>query len=599
MQIHELNDFTGTLGSGAYLAIDDGTDTGKISSQGLLAATEARIDNIIAGLAPSAEEIVDARLGADGVTYPSLGDAIRDQFTDAKAELSVETRNLFDPFGDINRKRNGDAENNTALKNAVNSDGSIVVNAPSAQTYGVGQRITLPVGQIAISAHIDSAGNGNWVTTRLYKVSASPTLIGETSSRGGDIVIKADITNAGVYLVGWLVNGGTAPCGAKVSNVQVEINDHVTSYIPNRITTPYYTNIKYPKLNNAQKTAIVNLCWDYYNHRDVFIYDYGIFRNAYVDKADCYNNNKNKYKLNCSAFAQFILMGRKASDFYDLVNNNPVPKNNYVPTITNANGYDDIGYYFNFKYRPVSFFDQSYYEYYDSNQNLIFGDISLNYHTLHPDRPIYKVTSKYFYVFDELGNRVILDPAEITPRLDENGNQYRRYRGYENLDQRADDVGAFTWYSYFSATRPAYTHHQQINNFMNANDMALELYEMGCEIPYSELDVGDIVFFKAHNRSDERSDFATWAYRNITHVALVMGFQNMTLNDGTTQKQPIFIECTGTMQQVIIESSNAFSSEVDRMRSESLHHNIVMCARHPIAFGYKPNVPSEITAIPS
>ena len=89
MQIHELNNFTGTLGSGAYLAIDDGTDTGKISSEGLLAATEARIDNIIAGPAPSAEEIVDARLGADGVTYPSLGDAIRDQFTDVKSALKI------------------------------------------------------------------------------------------------------------------------------------------------------------------------------------------------------------------------------------------------------------------------------------------------------------------------------------------------------------------------------------------------------------------------------------------------------------------------------------------------------------------------------
>ena len=87
MQIHELNNFTGTLGSGAYLAIDDGNDTGKISSQGLLAATEARIDNIIAGPAPSAEEIVDARLGDDGVTYPSLGDAIRDQFSDVKSAI--------------------------------------------------------------------------------------------------------------------------------------------------------------------------------------------------------------------------------------------------------------------------------------------------------------------------------------------------------------------------------------------------------------------------------------------------------------------------------------------------------------------------------
>lgn len=47
-----------------------------------------RIDNIIAGPAPSAEEIVDARLGADGVTYPSLGDAIRDQVTDLKSDMN-------------------------------------------------------------------------------------------------------------------------------------------------------------------------------------------------------------------------------------------------------------------------------------------------------------------------------------------------------------------------------------------------------------------------------------------------------------------------------------------------------------------------------
>lgn len=88
MQIHELNNFTGTLGSGAYLAVDDGNDTGKLSTQQLLAATEARIDNIIAGPAPSAEEIVDARFGDDGVTYPSLGDAIRDQVGDLKSAIS-------------------------------------------------------------------------------------------------------------------------------------------------------------------------------------------------------------------------------------------------------------------------------------------------------------------------------------------------------------------------------------------------------------------------------------------------------------------------------------------------------------------------------
>lgn len=89
MQIHELNNFTGTLGAGSYVAIDDGNDTGKVSTQQILANTEARIDNIIAGDAPSAAEVTDARYGADGVTYTSLGTAIRTQFTDVKSDLKL------------------------------------------------------------------------------------------------------------------------------------------------------------------------------------------------------------------------------------------------------------------------------------------------------------------------------------------------------------------------------------------------------------------------------------------------------------------------------------------------------------------------------
>lgn len=36
MQIHELNDYIGTLGSSDYLAIDDGTDTGKVSAKEII-----------------------------------------------------------------------------------------------------------------------------------------------------------------------------------------------------------------------------------------------------------------------------------------------------------------------------------------------------------------------------------------------------------------------------------------------------------------------------------------------------------------------------------------------------------------------------------
>lgn len=95
MQIHELNTYAGALGSGSYLAIDNSTDTGKISYQELFAPTEARIDNIIAGPAPSAQEVTDARLGANGVVYPSLGDAIREQVGEI-TELQEYNYTVFD-----------------------------------------------------------------------------------------------------------------------------------------------------------------------------------------------------------------------------------------------------------------------------------------------------------------------------------------------------------------------------------------------------------------------------------------------------------------------------------------------------------------------
>lgn len=59
----------------------------RISSDDLLST---RIDEIIApsGEAPSAAEVTDARIGANGKTYSSLGTAIRTQITDIKSALA-------------------------------------------------------------------------------------------------------------------------------------------------------------------------------------------------------------------------------------------------------------------------------------------------------------------------------------------------------------------------------------------------------------------------------------------------------------------------------------------------------------------------------
>lgn len=47
MQIHELNSFSGVLGSGNYLATDDGTDTTKVSAQDILDQAASQITKLM------------------------------------------------------------------------------------------------------------------------------------------------------------------------------------------------------------------------------------------------------------------------------------------------------------------------------------------------------------------------------------------------------------------------------------------------------------------------------------------------------------------------------------------------------------------------
>ena len=123
MQIHELNSFSGTPGNNNYLAIDDGSDTGKISGTELLAPVNTRIDNIISGVTVDSE-VIDGRIGADGVTYGSLGTAIRTQVSDLKA----------DNFVNIIRGMQIAAGESNGITFANNADGSISVSGTATAT---------------------------------------------------------------------------------------------------------------------------------------------------------------------------------------------------------------------------------------------------------------------------------------------------------------------------------------------------------------------------------------------------------------------------------------------------------------------------------
>lgn len=107
MQIHELNSFSGTPSANDYLVTDNGTDTSKIPATELIAPAvnavtdevatrqsadallQSQIDQFVAptGTAPNPAEIENARIGADNVTYTTLGEAIRTQVTDVKSAL--------------------------------------------------------------------------------------------------------------------------------------------------------------------------------------------------------------------------------------------------------------------------------------------------------------------------------------------------------------------------------------------------------------------------------------------------------------------------------------------------------------------------------
>lgn len=109
MQIHELNPFQGTLGSEAFLVVDNGEDTGKISVERLTEPINERIDDIITSPAPTEQEIIDARRGWNEVYYATLGGAIRSQVKQILAQFyKFNTYDLLGVYGTpISRTRNG------------------------------------------------------------------------------------------------------------------------------------------------------------------------------------------------------------------------------------------------------------------------------------------------------------------------------------------------------------------------------------------------------------------------------------------------------------------------------------------------------------
>lgn len=157
MQIHELNTFTGTVDDNAYLAIDNGTDTSKINASDIvtpllapiesdMSVLEARMDsftNLEEGSTTGDAELIDGRVGADGVTYTNIGGAIRSQVSDLKSDLNHVNDATFEKRNILNTKIH--SGNNGAV--TYNSDGSITVGTTDYGNTFIGGNITLHKGR--------------------------------------------------------------------------------------------------------------------------------------------------------------------------------------------------------------------------------------------------------------------------------------------------------------------------------------------------------------------------------------------------------------------------------------------------------------------
>lgn len=173
---------------------------------------------------------------------------------------------------------------------------------------------------------------------------------------------------------------------------------------------------------------------------------------------------------------------------------------------------------------------------------------------------------------------------------DENGATV--YYGY-NQPNADNYEGSYSYNSYYHPDSKN-ANKQNFNGFCNANDMARELYEMGCEIPFSELDVGDIIFTLDNDLSDNSSMLNFHAWRNIYHVGMVYDVKQID----ASSKEIYYIECTSyfDVDNRPIEKPFLSSSQMDlRFKAFKLTEDMAFCARMPIAFGYAANVPTKIT----
>lgn len=122
-----------------------------------------------------------------------------------------------------------------------------------------------------------------------------------------------------------------------------------------------------------------------------------------------------------------------------------------------------------------------------------------------------------------------------------------------------------------------------------AGDMAFELWAIGCEIPYAQIQPGDIAFVADRNWVDMGN--GRQSFRRITHVMACCG---ISIVNGF--KHPVWIDSTAQSPVGRCSTGTGYTLPAMALAAQYELH-IVMCARHPAAFGLGGNVPERIETI--
>jgi hypothetical protein len=297
---------------------------------------------------------------------------------------------------------------------------------------------------------------------------------------------------------------------------------------------------KAPKLTAAQKQEIREVAKSYEDNGTTFYYDFNLTRNDFANnrcrKGYGANGDVYRFGLNCNTFVENVWMGRMATDFVGKTA--ATYSNEFKPKF-------DWGWMMNYR-----------------NRRRVAGLAA-------------RVDGKidYYYNYQQ-------------PNKEQDEEDYRgSYSTTSSYDEDCTDTEKYPKMQWF-------------RSFMTAADMAQELWEMGCEVPFDELDVGDLVFVRARGDKNTEEDtfFAKLAWRNIVHVALVYGKSS----DGTLW----FMDCTNRLtgdaklkDDPIFTPSLGSSYESNVVEAVDILSNIAMCARHPAAWG-KTNGTGRIDYIP-